>query len=128
MLDDIWGALAEPKASMTAVFVDFRFAFDTCPRDAVLTLLAEVGVPRNVLQLFFDILQKNRIVVDDVVSLLPSFDQTIRVAQGDGLSSLLFSVLWKDLLRDVYGSLICGEPRVPQRMQGRFHQENSRPS
>ena len=88
---------------MTAVFVDFRSAFDTCPRDTVLTFLAEVGVPSNILRLLFCILQDNRIVIDDGVSLLPSFRQTTGYAQGDNLSPLLFSMLLKDLPGETYG-------------------------
>ena len=103
LLDDVKQALAKPSQPLYAVFVDFRAAFDSAPRNIVLRLLAEAGVPPKVLNLLVAILQENNICIDDGVAELPPFTQTTGVAQGDNLSPLLFSVLLKDLPSRVRG-------------------------
>ena len=97
LLADVREALSKPSQPVYAVFVDYKAAFDSAPRDIVLRILAEVGVPIKILNLLVSILQENKISIDDGVAELPPFSQTTGVAQGDNLSPLLFSVLLKDL-------------------------------
>ena len=103
LMKDIDKALSRPRTYVFAVFVDYRTAFDSAPRDKVLQTLADVGTPSRVLKLLADILQPNPITIDDGIAELPPFEQTSGLAQGDALSPLLFSVLMKDLPTKVKG-------------------------
>ena len=97
LLQEVHSVLRNPGVALYAVYVDFKSAFDTAPRDRILAKLAECGVPPNILQLMKAILQENSVSIDDGVALLPPFAQTTGVAQGDNLSPLLFSLLLNDL-------------------------------
>lgn len=104
LLSDIDKTLSKPKSFIYAVFVDYKAAFDSAPRDKVLQTLADVGTPVQILKLLSAILQANTITIDDGVSELPPFGQTSGLAQGDSLSPVLFSVLLKDLPSRVRGA------------------------
>ena len=103
LLEDIQQALSKPRRYLYAVFVDFKAAFDTAPRDLILDSLAAAGVPACMLNLIAAVLKENRIVIDDGVSELPPIPQTTGVAQGNNISPLLFSVLLKDFSESVCG-------------------------
>ena len=103
LLQEVHRVLRHPRQALYAVYVDFKSAFDTAPRDKILVKLAECGVPQNMLLLIKALLQENSVRIDDGVSLLTPFSQTTGVAQGDNLSPLLFSVLLNDLPSRVQG-------------------------
>ena len=63
------------------------------PRDGILRELADAGVPAEMLELLRCIMQQNRVWVDDGIRVVGTVNQTTGVAQGDGLSPLLFSML-----------------------------------
>ena len=104
LLREVHHVLRWKGQALYAVYVDFKSAFDTAPRDTILDKLAMCGVPSNVLLLLMAILQENSVSIDDGVTLLPPFAQTTGVAQGDNLSPLLFSLLLNDLPARVQGS------------------------
>lgn len=73
LLEDIRKTLSKPGRPLYCVSVDYRAAFDSAPRDRVLSIMAQVGVPVNVLALIRAIFQRNEIIIDDGVTELPSF-------------------------------------------------------
>ena len=97
LLHKIRRSLARDKLPLYAVFVDFRAAFDTASRSLILEKLGRFGVSELSLKLIHAILQSGTVVLDDGVSELEPITQTTGVAQGDPLSSTLFSVLVSDL-------------------------------
>ena len=101
LLQEVHQVISKPKQALFAVFVDFKSAFDTAPRDTILMKLAQSGVPVNMLHLIRSILQENSVSIDDGVAQLEPFSQSTGVAQGDNLSPLLFSLLLSDLPRRV---------------------------
>ena len=97
LLTDVHEALKVPGGKLYAVFVDFRAAFDTGSRVIALDKLAQWGVPPKLLRLLAEVLQQDKVVLDDGITELAPFDQTTGYAQGDNLSPLLFTVLVSDL-------------------------------
>ena len=97
LLEEVMRVLRRPGQFLFAVFIDFKAAFDTTPRNKILQKLAYAGVPLNILEVLRSILQAGIIIIDDGVSELEPFLQTTGVAQGDNLSPLLFSVAVSDL-------------------------------
>jgi hypothetical protein len=89
--------LLVPRRYLYAVFVDFRAAFDTVSRSAILYKLSELGVRGNIACLLIDMLQQNKITLDDGLALMPHFFQRTGLPQGDTISSLLFIVALYDI-------------------------------
>jgi fumarate reductase subunit D len=105
LLRAIRSNLAVPRRPLYAVFVDFRAAFDTVSREAIIQKLCEAGVKGDILKLLMGILQGNQIVMDDGVRRHEGFQQTTGLPQGDTLSSLLFvTALW-DLPSRIHAQL-----------------------
>lgn len=77
---------------------------DSAPRDKVLNILAEIGVPLSILCLHSSILKENKIIIDDGIVEHPAIHQTTELAQGDNLSPLLFSILLKALPKRIKGA------------------------
>ena len=103
LLDRLKEVLRHPKRPLYAVFVDLKAAFDKAPRDKILEKLSKDGVPRQVLNVLGSILKENRLWIDNGVEVVGEVTQTTGVAQGDGLSPLLFSVLLGELPRVIKG-------------------------
>ena len=60
-------------------------------------MFAAAGTSRRMLGLLHAILQRNRITIDDGVSLHEGLVQTTGFAQGDNLSPICFAMLIRDL-------------------------------
>jgi hypothetical protein len=80
-----------------ALFVDFKAAFNTASRSAIIVTLGGLGVSGPFLDLINDMMAPNVIKLYDGVSLLPGFNQETGLPQGDTIASLLFVVLLLDL-------------------------------
>ena len=87
LLTEIDKTLARPKSYLYAVFVDYRAAFDSAPRDKLIQTLADVGIPPKILKLLVAILQPNPITIDGGISELAPFLQTTGYAQVRKLES-----------------------------------------
>jgi hypothetical protein len=91
----IRGRLAVPRRPLYIVFVDFKAAFDTVSREAILGKLSEAGVKGDIMHLLVAMLQSNHIAMDDGVRRHETFAQVTGLPQGDTISSLLFvASLW----------------------------------
>jgi hypothetical protein len=89
----IEGNLKSKGTPVYAVFVDFRAAFNTASRVAIINTLAELGVSGRFLELIRVMLAPNLIRLFDGIKLLPEFVQETGLPQGDTIASLLFVVL-----------------------------------
>jgi hypothetical protein len=76
-----------------AAFIDFRAAFNTASRKAIIDTLAECGVSGPFLKLLNAMLAPNLIRLFDGIRVLPEFTQDTGLPQGDTIASLLFVVL-----------------------------------
>jgi hypothetical protein len=76
-----------------ALFIDFKAAFNTASRTAIVNTLAELGVTGYFLRLISLMLAPNLIRLFDGVRVLPEFVQDTGLPQGDTIASLLFVVL-----------------------------------
>jgi hypothetical protein len=76
-----------------AAFIDFKAAFNTASRKAIIETLAECGVSGLFLNLLNAMLAPNLIRLFDGIRVLPEFTQDTGLPQGDTISSLLFVVL-----------------------------------
>ena len=68
LLTDIQRTLGNRGGHVYAVFVDFKAAFDTAPRDRVLSILAEAGVMPRFLRILAAIFKDNETTIDDGVA------------------------------------------------------------
>jgi hypothetical protein len=76
-----------------AIFIDFKAAFNTASRTAIVHTLAALGVSGNFLKLINAMLAPNLIRLFDGIKILPEFVQDTGLPQGDTIASLLFVVL-----------------------------------
>ena len=90
--------LSRPKTPLYCVFVDYRKAFDSIPREKVICKLKDYhGVGGTLLKAICAVLQANFVLVDDGLKLSSPIRQTQGVLQGDSLSPLLFISYLADL-------------------------------
>ena len=97
LLNEIDSVNSKPGAALSAVFVDFKAAFDTGSRELAILLLAQAGLASKMLRIIATMLRPNRMKIDDGVTIGGEIEQTTGFAQGDNLSPLLFTVLIADL-------------------------------
>lgn len=97
LLREVTTSLSQKRLPLYAVFVDYKSAFDTAPRNIGLEKLAANGVGQSILNLLTTFLRANPIILDDGVCEHEQFLQTTGYPQGDNISPLLFSVLLSDL-------------------------------
>jgi hypothetical protein len=76
-----------------AIFVDFKAAFNTASRTAIIDTLSGCGVGGPFLDLINAMLAPNLVRLFDGLALLPEFNQDTGLPQGDTISSLLFVVV-----------------------------------
>jgi hypothetical protein len=85
------------RVPVYALFVDFRAAFNTASRSAIISTLAELGVSGPFLALINAMMAPNIVALFDGLALLPGFLQDTGLPQGDTISSLLFVILLMEL-------------------------------
>jgi hypothetical protein len=91
-------AIAQPRGSLYALFVDLKQAFDHVDRCLLLDKLHDqFGVRGRTLLLIRNILSENSIRVDDGLELMLPITQRKGVLQGDSLSPTLFNCYIADL-------------------------------
>jgi hypothetical protein len=95
-----------------ALFVDFKAAFNTASRSAIIATLGGLGVSGPFLNLINDMMAPNIIKLFDGISLLPGFSQDTGLPQGDTISSLLFVVLLLDLPLHVENAVPSVSPEL----------------
>jgi hypothetical protein len=93
LLDFSREVLREKGASVYAVFVDFRAAFDNASRKKIMDNLVRIGLRGRILNLLYSMLAENAIILNDGVRDHPQFKQETGLPQGDTISGLLFVVL-----------------------------------
>jgi hypothetical protein len=93
MMAHLKASLREGGAPVYALFVDFRAAFNTASRTAIINTLSSCGVSGQFLELINAMLAPNMVKLFDGLALLPEFSQDTGLPQGDTISSLLFVVL-----------------------------------
>jgi hypothetical protein len=84
-----------------AAFIDFKAAFNTASRTAIINILAQCGVSGPFLEIVNVMLAPNLIRLFDGIKLLPEFIQDTGLPQGDTIASLLFVVLLLHLPSDI---------------------------
>jgi hypothetical protein len=92
-----------------ALFINFKAAFNTASRTAIVNTLAELGVAGYFLRLM---LAPNLIKLFDGVRVLPEFVQDTGLPQGDTIVSLLFVVLLIHLLADIKCKVPSSHPEL----------------
>jgi hypothetical protein len=93
-----------------AIFIDFKAAFNTASRTAIVNTLAELGVSGNFLKLINAMLAPNLIKLFDGIRVLPEFVQDTGLPQGDTIASLLFVVLLIHLPAEIINRVPSAEP------------------
>jgi hypothetical protein len=93
-----------------AMFIDFRAAFNTASRVAIVNTLAECGVSGLFLQLINVMLAPNLIRLFDGIRILPEFVQDTGLPQGDTIASLLFVVLLLHLPAEIKNAVPAAVP------------------
>jgi hypothetical protein len=97
LLNAIRLKLAVPRRPLYAVFIDFKSAFDTVSREAIIGKLAELGMRGDAMGLLVAMLRENLIIMDDGSARHPPFLQKTGLPQGDTISSILFVIALYDL-------------------------------
>ena len=80
-------------------FVDFSKAFDTIPRDILLTKLRKFGINGNFFNIIKGIYEKDKSCVKIGNQYTETFDVSLGVRQGCVLSPLLFNIFMADLAK-----------------------------
>lgn len=91
VLEKMEEALQKIIYPLFMIFVDFRTAFNTGSREAVLLTSLGAGEPNCYLAFLRALLQPNIKIIDDAIQEHEPITQSTGFAQGDCLSSLLFS-------------------------------------
>jgi hypothetical protein len=103
LLDFTREVLREKGASVYAVFIDFRAAFDNASRKEILEKLAGVGLRGRLMTLLCAMLAENSVILNDGVRDHPPYRQRTGLPQGDTISGLLFVVLLMHLPAELRG-------------------------
>jgi hypothetical protein len=93
-----------------AIFIDFKAAFNTASRTAIVNTLAECGISGNFLRIINAMLAPNIIKLFDGIKVLPGFVQDTGLPQGDTIASLLFVVLLIHLPAEIKNRVPLAEP------------------
>jgi hypothetical protein len=90
--------MCRPMNFVYACFIDFKKAFDSIARDAVMAALISLNVSGPILGIVHCILQYNLLRISDGLQLSDNIRQNVGVQQGDTMSPLLFVLLSIDLI------------------------------
>jgi hypothetical protein len=93
-----------------AIFIDFKAAFNTASRTAIVNALAECGISGSFLRIINAMLAPNLIKLFDGIKVLPEFIQDTGLPQGDTIASLLFVVLLIHLPAEIKNRVPLAEP------------------
>jgi hypothetical protein len=93
LMEHLRANLVTGGAAVYAIFIDFRAAFNTASRTAIINTLSRYGVGGPFLELLNAMLAPNMVKLFDGLVQLPEFSQDTVLPQGDTISSLLFVVL-----------------------------------
>jgi hypothetical protein len=110
MMSYLEAHLRATGAPVYAIFIDFKAAFNTASRSAIVSTLAELGVSGKFLKLINALLAPNIIKMFDGIKLLPEFTQDTGLPQGDTIASLLFVVLLIHLPAEIKNRVPSAEP------------------
>jgi hypothetical protein len=80
------------------VYIDFRKAFDSVDRQAIISTLISMNVTGPVLGVLHEILRYNLLRICDGLSRSEDVTQNVGVVQGDSMSPILFVLLTVNLL------------------------------
>jgi hypothetical protein len=97
LMDYLNAHMRVARVPVYALFVDFKAAFNTASRTAIINTLAELGVSGPFLDLINAMMAPNIVKLFDGLVLLPGFSQDTGLPQGDTISSLLFVILLMEL-------------------------------
>lgn len=64
-MSNVEKALATQANPLYAVLVDFKAIFDSTPRNKIMLVLIELGVPMNGFSLLSAVPEENKITIDD---------------------------------------------------------------
>ena len=78
-------------------FVDFEKALDSINRTSLLSKLRSLGVSNRFIKVIFSMIDRNNISLSTGKYLQEPITQTVGLAQGDKLSTLLFAIFIADL-------------------------------
>ena len=96
------GQEAKENGGLFVLFVDFKSAFPSVPRNKLLTKLKDqFNIDGHILGLISDTLKGSTYQIDDGVSLTDPLPETCGVPQGDSLSPTLFLCYVSDLAHDL---------------------------
>jgi exonuclease III len=86
-----------PRKYLFACFVDFKSAFDTVWRNALLVKLIKLGIGGNMISILQDIYSDVKYSIKLPHGILNAFNSAVGVKQGCVLSPLLFNLYLHDL-------------------------------
>ena len=95
VLNEIINLYLSKKKRLYACFIDYEKAFDTIDRVALWGKLLENNINGNVLRVIFNMYTNAKSCVKDETKLSGIFACNMGVRQGENLSPLLFSYLFK---------------------------------
>jgi hypothetical protein len=90
--------IATPGVHVYAVYIDFRKAFDSVSRQAIISTLIRLNVSGPVLGILHEILRYNLLRICDGLLCSEDVTQNVGVVQGDSMSPILFVLLTIDLI------------------------------
>ena len=109
-------AVKNRKQSLYAVFIDFRKAFDSVPRNLLIYKLFHLhNIRGRILKLLLCIYSFNTVRVFDGIALGDPISQFVGVLQGDSLSPLVFILFIADIpsilsaIRNLYSVLYADD-------------------
>jgi len=101
LLSYVQDSIYEHRAPVYAVFIDYKKAFDSIDRQAVIETLYDLNVSGPVLGLTYELLRFNLISVFDGTQCTQPIMQNLGVPQGDSLSPLLFVLVTIGIINSV---------------------------
>lgn len=104
--------LMYPKGKLYAFFVDFKAAFDTINRNALLYKLSKLGLSTKMVNIIKAIYRCTKAAVWNGNEVSDLFDVNKGVRQGCLLSPLLFSLYMNDLHDELPGGVSVGDIHV----------------
>ena len=91
----------EGRQNFHCVFIDLEKAYDRVPRDEVWNCLRLKGVPEKYVRVIQDMYKNSSTQVRTSAGVSESFEVTVGVHQGSGLSPFLFTVIMDCLTEDI---------------------------